>query len=131
MVTGGGRSKEGDDGGASGRAELVSDRWGKEEGGDDDRAHNQINIWALLWRTVRRSLADRPQFPGCYTYFVIFFLSVLLLSFAHVTGMDLVYFARRMHIVCSNDLPFCRVQFQLDCPCNFFFRFPPHIIINY
>ena len=26
------------------RAELVSDRWGKEEGGDGDRAHNQINI---------------------------------------------------------------------------------------
>jgi len=67
MVAGGGRSKEGGDDGASGRAELVSDRWGKEEGGDDDRAHNQINIWALLWRTVRRSLADRPQFPGCYT----------------------------------------------------------------
>ena len=56
MVAGGGRSKEGDDGGASGRAELVSDRWGKEEGGDDDRAHNQINIWALLWRTVRNFL---------------------------------------------------------------------------
>ena len=65
------------------------------------------------------------------TYFVIFFLSVLLLSFAHVTGMDLVYFARRMHIVCSNDVPFCRVQFQLDCPCYFFFRFFSHIIINY
>ena len=66
MVAGGGRSKEGGDGGESGRVELVSDRWGKEEGGDDDRAHNQINIWALLWWTVRRSLADRPQFPGCY-----------------------------------------------------------------
>ena len=45
--------------------------------------------------------------------------------------MDLVYFARRMHIVCSNDVPFCRVQFQLDCPCYFFFRFFSHIIINY
>jgi len=39
MLVGGGRSKEGDDGGASGQAELVSDRW-EEEGGDDDRTHN-------------------------------------------------------------------------------------------
>ena len=68
MVVRGGRSKEEGNGGASGRAELVFDRWGKEEGGDDDRAHNQINIWALLWWTVRGSLADRPQFPRCYSY---------------------------------------------------------------
>ena len=31
MVAGGGKSKEGGDGGASGRAELVSDRWEEEE----------------------------------------------------------------------------------------------------
>ena len=44
-------------------AELVSDRWGKEEGGADDRAHNQINIWALLWRTVRNFLGVTPTTP--------------------------------------------------------------------
>ena len=27
--------------------------------------HNQINIWVLPGRTVRRSRADRPE-PGCY-----------------------------------------------------------------
>ena len=32
MVAGGGSLKEGGDGGASGRAELVSDRWEEEEG---------------------------------------------------------------------------------------------------
>ena len=37
LVAGGGRSKEGGDGGASGRAELVSDRWNEEEGGYDNR----------------------------------------------------------------------------------------------
>ena len=62
MVVGGGRSTGGGDGGASGRAPLVSGRGGNEEGGDDDRAHIQLNIWALLWRTVRRSLTDRPRF---------------------------------------------------------------------
>ena len=62
MVAGGGRSTEGGDGGVSRRALLVSGRGGNEEGGDDDRAHIQLNIWALLWRTVRRSLADRPRF---------------------------------------------------------------------
>ena len=50
------------DGGASRRAPLVSCQGGNEEGGDDDRAHIQLNIWTLLWRTVRRSLADRPRF---------------------------------------------------------------------
>ena len=66
MVAGVGRSTEGGDGGTSRRASLVSGPGGNEEGGDDDRAHIQLNIWALLWRTVRRSLADRPQFSGCY-----------------------------------------------------------------
>ena len=64
MVAGGGRSKKGVDDGASGRAPLVSGRREEERkevemtGG----SHNQINIWALLWRTVCRSLADRPRF---------------------------------------------------------------------
>ena len=44
MVAGGGRSKEGGDGRVSGRAELVSDRWNEEEGGYDNRGHNQKNI---------------------------------------------------------------------------------------
>ena len=34
-------------------------------------AHNQINIWVLPERTVRRSKADRPQFAGCYNYGLI------------------------------------------------------------
>ena len=34
-------------------------------------AHNQINIWVLPERTVRRSKADRPQFAGCYNYRLI------------------------------------------------------------
>ena len=37
MTAGGGRSKEEGDGGASGRAELVSDRWNEDERGDDNR----------------------------------------------------------------------------------------------
>ena len=70
MVAGGGRSKKGGDDGARGRAPLVSGRREEERkevemtGG----SHNQINIWALLWWTVRGSLADRPQFPRCYSY---------------------------------------------------------------
>src|SRR6185312_15065449 len=64
MVVGGGRSTRGGDGGASGRAPLVSGRGGNEEGGDDNWAHIQLNIWALLWRTVRRSLEDCPRFSS-------------------------------------------------------------------
>ena len=30
--------------------------------------HNQKNIWMLSGWTVRRSRADRPKFPRCYTY---------------------------------------------------------------
>ena len=49
------------DGGASGRAALVSGWGGNEEGGDDDRAHIQLNIYALLWRIICRFLADRSR----------------------------------------------------------------------
>ena len=41
MVAGGGRSKEGGDGGASRRAELVSDRWEEEEGEMTARFHKE------------------------------------------------------------------------------------------
>ena len=58
LVAGGGRSKKGGDSGASGRAPLVFGRREEERkevemtGG----SHNQINIWALLWRTVREGV---------------------------------------------------------------------------
>ena len=39
----------------------------------------RINIWALLWRTVRCSLADRPQFSGCYTSLALFLVNTILL----------------------------------------------------
>ena len=79
IVAGGGRSTEGGDGGASGRAALISGRGGNVEGGDDDRAHIQLNIWALLWRTVRRSLADHPRF----------FLGVTILPLKEISSRDL------------------------------------------
>ena len=53
MVAGGGRSKEGDDGGASGRAPLVSDRWDEEEGGDDNQGPQPDKYLAVTW-------ADHP-----------------------------------------------------------------------
>ena len=59
MVAGGGRSKEGGDGRASGRAELVSDRWDEEEGGDDNRSPQLDKYLGVSW-------ADRPEFSGCY-----------------------------------------------------------------
>ena len=65
MVVGGGRSTRGGDGGASGRAPLVSGRGGNEEGGDDDRAHIQLNIWALqsypLKEISSRDLKERKR----------------------------------------------------------------------
>jgi hypothetical protein len=52
MVAGGGRSAEGGDGGASGRAELVTDRW-NEEGGYDNRGPQPDKYLGVIW-------ADRP-----------------------------------------------------------------------
>ena len=53
MVAGGGRSTEGGDGGASGRAELVTDRWNEEEGGYDNRGPQPDKYLGVTW-------ADRP-----------------------------------------------------------------------
>jgi hypothetical protein len=47
------------------RSSLIDGMRRKEE--MTTGAHNQINIWVLPGRTVRRSRADRPEFPGCYT----------------------------------------------------------------
>ena len=43
---------------------LIDGRRRKEE--MTTGAHNQINIWVLPGRTVRRSRADRPE-AGCYS----------------------------------------------------------------
>ena len=53
MMAGGGKSKEGGDGGASGRAPLVSGRCEEKKEEMTAGSHNQINIWVL-------PLADRP-----------------------------------------------------------------------
>jgi len=49
MVTGGRRSKGGGDGGVSGRAPLVSDRWDEEEGGDDNRDPQSDKYLGVIW----------------------------------------------------------------------------------
>ena len=53
MVARGGRSKEGGNGGASGRAELVSERWDEEEGGYDNCGLQPDKYLDVTW-------ADRP-----------------------------------------------------------------------
>ena len=53
MVAGEGRSKEGGDGGASGRAPLVSGRREEEKGGDDRRVTQPNKYLGVTW-------ADRP-----------------------------------------------------------------------
>ena len=58
MVAGGGRSKAGDDSGASGRAELVSGRWDEEKGGYDNRGPQLDKYLGVIW-------ADCPE-AGCY-----------------------------------------------------------------
>ena len=53
MVAGGRISKGGGDGGASGRAPLVSDRWDEEEGGYDNRGPQLDKYLGVTW-------SDRP-----------------------------------------------------------------------
>jgi hypothetical protein len=49
MMAGGGRSKEGGDGGASRRAELVSNRWNEEKGGYDNRGPLPDKYLGVTW----------------------------------------------------------------------------------
>ena len=60
VVAGGGRSKEGGDGGASGRAPLVSDRWDEEEGGYDNRDPQLGKYLGVIW-TDRPPLQSGPS----------------------------------------------------------------------
>ena len=53
MVAGGGRSKEGGDGGASGRAELVSGRCEEKEEEMTAGSHKGVKYRGVTW-------ADRP-----------------------------------------------------------------------
>ena len=58
MVAGGGRSKEGGDGGASGGAPLATGRGEKEErGGNDRRVLHPDKYLGVAW-------ADRPPLPS-------------------------------------------------------------------
>ena len=70
MVAGGGRSKEGGDGGASGRAPLVSGRREEEKNEMTGGSYIPINIWVLPGRTVRRPRADRPL--GVVLHYALF-----------------------------------------------------------
>ena len=72
----GGRSKEGGDDGVSGRAELVTDRWGRRKEEMTAGAHNQVKYLGVTIQ-YREFIVFLPYFWllfACVKYYVKFLL---------------------------------------------------------